>query len=264
MSQKSTSIPALIARIERAPNMGLVVDAYDAALGGSDVSCHRYRGQWQVWHGQHSGFCGDFWGVRAHLAAAAEEILERAAEAEQVAEQAQAQAPVMVPLPVQQQQACAAPVAGMRSADLVNAILEEMIEACPPAPETRPRLGDVARWSAIVGKDAARLRALHDRAAAGEELSREIAAVEGQLSDARALLAGYTEIQALGGLDGRPYRLVPAWISPRIAVYRKGGEDDETLAFRYPRGLDRAAVLALIDAYEAGCADGRRAASEGR
>ncbi|MEE8629665.1 MULTISPECIES: hypothetical protein [Methylobacterium] len=157
-----------------------------------------------------------------------------------------------------------APIASLGPHALVNAILEELIDACPPVPETRPRLGDVARWSDIVGKDAARLRALHDRAAAGEELSREITAVEGQLSDARALLAGYVEIQALGGLDGRPYRLVPAWISPRIAVYRKGGEGDETLAFRYPRGLDRTAVLALIDAYEAGCADGRRAASEGR
>ncbi len=110
MNTKSDAIYAAVSRIERAPNMSRVIDAYDAALGGSDVSCHRYRGQWQVWHGQGSGFCGDFVQVRAHLAGRAEELLERAAEAEAAAEIELAPAPVpeMVPQPVQQQQANAA------------------------------------------------------------------------------------------------------------------------------------------------------------
>lgn len=113
MTKKSTSIAALVVRIERAPNMSSVIDAYDAALGGSEVSVHRYRGQWQVWHGEFTGFCGDFWAVRAHLAGKAEEILERAAEAEAAVEAEQATAPAMVAQPVQQQQACAAPRVAM-------------------------------------------------------------------------------------------------------------------------------------------------------
>ena len=96
-----SSILSAVSRIERAPNMSAVVRAYDAALGGSDVSVHRHQGAWQIWHGEASGFCGDFTEIRTHLARDAEEILERTAEEA---------APAMAQ-PAQLQQACAAPAA---------------------------------------------------------------------------------------------------------------------------------------------------------
>lgn len=128
MSTKSDTIYDLVSRIERAPNVSRLIDAYDAAVGGSDVSAHRYRGQWQVWHGQASGFCGDFGQVRAHLAAAAEEILQRAAEAA---------APAMVEQPVQQQQACAAPRVAMdlRRTVTTHGIVAVDVASRGPCPE---------------------------------------------------------------------------------------------------------------------------------
>ncbi|KQU31126.1 hypothetical protein ASG63_16665 [Methylobacterium sp. Leaf94] len=88
-----------VSRIERASNMSRLVDAYDAAVGGSDVSVHRWQGRWQVWHGEYAGFCGSFSQVRTHLARAAEETLDR---------QIDEAAPAMVAQQAQLQQACAA------------------------------------------------------------------------------------------------------------------------------------------------------------
>ncbi|GJE52704.1 hypothetical protein GOFOIKOB_5778 [Methylobacterium tardum] len=100
MTTKSSTIAQLISRIERAANVSRLVDAYDAALGGSDVSVHRMRGtEWQVWRGEWSGFCGTFSEVRDHLAEDAAATLDRAA-ATQIA-----CAPAMVPQQAQQQQA---------------------------------------------------------------------------------------------------------------------------------------------------------------
>lgn len=95
-----SEIYAAVSRIERAPNVSRVINAYDAAVGGSNVSVHRLRGtEWQVWYGEACGFCGDFGGVRRHLAEYAEELLEHEAE------KAEARKPAMVPQPAQQQQA---------------------------------------------------------------------------------------------------------------------------------------------------------------
>ncbi|BAQ47579.1 MULTISPECIES: hypothetical protein [Methylobacterium] len=148
----------------------------------------------------------------------------------------------------------------LRPDDGVAALLQELIDACPPSPEPERTLTDVARSSSRVGKKALHVQRLMDRAAAGEHLAHEIWAAQGQLDDERALLGGYIEIAAIGSLGGRPYTLAPAWGSAQIAVYRT---NDDTLAFRYPRGLGYFAVMALLDAFEAGVAEGRRAASEG-
>ena len=153
------------------------------------------------------------------------------------------------------------PPPSLSPADGVSAILQELIDACPPSPEPERTLSDVARSSSRVGKKALHVQRLLARAAAGENLAHEIWCAQGQLDDERSLLGGYIEIAAIGGLNGRPYTLAPAWGSPQIAVYRT---TDDTLAFRYPRGLGFFAVMALLDAFEAGCADGRRAALEGR
>lgn len=99
MTSAKSDIHSAVSRIERAPNTSRLVDAYDAALGGSDVSVHRWQGRWHIWHCEYAGFCGTFTEVRTHLARAAEETLER--EAEEIA-------PAMVRQPAQLQQACAA------------------------------------------------------------------------------------------------------------------------------------------------------------
>lgn len=148
----------------------------------------------------------------------------------------------------------------LRPDDGIAALLQELIDACPPSPEPERTLSDVALSSSRVGKKALHVQRLIDRAAAGEHLAHEIWCAQGQLDDERSLLGGYIEIAALGGLNGRPYTLAPARGSPHIAVYRT---TDDTLAFRYPRGLGWYAVMALLDAFEAGFAEGRRAASEG-
>ena len=108
MSNTSTlSIAYVIHRIERAPNVARLVAACDAAIEGSTLSVHRKRGsEWAVWHGEHAGFSGTFGDVRRHLAAAAEEILDRQA-ADQIAA-------VPAPAMVQQQQAQASAAIAIR------------------------------------------------------------------------------------------------------------------------------------------------------
>lgn len=151
---------AAVSRIERAPNMSAVVRAYDAALGGSDVSVHRHQGAWQVWHGEASGLCGDFTEIRSHLARDAEETLERMVE-EAV------QAPAMIPQPAQLQQACAAPRVAMdlrRTVTTHGIVAVDMASAgpCPEFPDHGrdeyrvTAAGQVIRTRYVLASDHAR------------------------------------------------------------------------------------------------------------
>lgn len=119
MTVKS-EIRAAVSRIERAPNMSRIVAAYDAAVGGSDVSVHRTRGtEWQVWHGEYAGFTGRFSQVRTYLSNTAEEQLEREAE------KAATVAPAMVSQPAQMQQANAGATADVTGYVVVKKWLSE-------------------------------------------------------------------------------------------------------------------------------------------
>ncbi|WP_289052462.1 hypothetical protein [uncultured Methylobacterium sp.] len=138
--------------------------------------------------------------------------------------------------------------------DEIAALLQDLIDACPPA--TEPELSEVALASARVGESAALLRCLLDRAAGGANIANEICVAKVRLDHDRARLAGLVDIEQIGSLDGRPYALAPAWGCFKVDVYR--GVEDEP-AFRIPHGLGRTAVLAALDAHDAGYDAGHRA-----
>lgn len=147
---------------------------------------------------------------------------------------------------------------GDRPDDEVVALLQELIDACPaPEPEPERELTGVERASARVGRSAAHLRALMDRAATGKDLSHEIWSARRQVEDDRILLANASAIEAIGDIGGRPFALKPGWGDLAIEVFR---DSEDEPAFRIPHGLGRTAVLSILDAhakgYDAGHRDG--------
>ncbi|SDM57012.1 hypothetical protein SAMN05216360_102471 [Methylobacterium phyllostachyos] len=140
MTKKTPTTSELISRISRAPNVSLLVDAYDAAIEDSIVSVHRVKGtEWQVWHGGWSGFSGDFFEVRAHLAEDAEEILDRAAAAEI------GSAPAMIQQQAQQQQACAAVVRTPSKVEVAKAEVARLEARCAVLREEKLPAYDLLR-----------------------------------------------------------------------------------------------------------------------
>jgi hypothetical protein len=149
---------------------------------------------------------------------------------------------------------------GDRPNDEIVALLQELTDACPAPSQPDPELSDIDRSRALVGKSAARLQALLDRAARGADLTNEIWSAKQKVNEDQNLLAGYVDIETIGDLGHRDYTLRPKCGFLAINACRDG--EDEP-AFSFPYGLGRTAVLWILDAhargYDAGHRDGGKA-----
>ncbi len=144
---------------------------------------------------------------------------------------------------------------GDRPNDEIVALLQELIDACPAPSQPDPDLSDVERSRALVGKSAARLQALLDRAAGGKDLYQEIWSAKRQVEKDQNLFAAYVDIEAIGDLGHLRYSLHPKPGFLAIDAYRDG-EDEPALSLPY--GLGRTAALAVLDAHARGYDDGHR------
>ncbi|KQP62138.1 ParB/RepB/Spo0J family partition protein [Methylobacterium sp. Leaf112] len=98
-----SELNAAVSRIERAPNVSLLMRAIEAAYPDNAISVNRVRGQWEVSDSGFAHYASDFADVRRRLASFIEDVHSHNLD-DEPSEQA-ASKPTMVPTPAQQQQA---------------------------------------------------------------------------------------------------------------------------------------------------------------
>lgn len=101
-----SELNAAVSRIERAPNVTLLMRTIEAAYPDNAISVNRVRGQWEVSDSGFAHYASDFADVRRRLASFIEDVHSHTLD-DEPSEQA---APDMVTQPVQQQQANAGAV----------------------------------------------------------------------------------------------------------------------------------------------------------